>query len=225
MSTVPSWQEFRDEILRQARSELQALSESPGGAFSPVRRGESLWLPPRNWEDFKESTRTRATKRKAAIFFFFKAVQEGRTKEIAKALAMRAWEYLFGKKCNELTIRNWVNRIESRGGFEFAPMEAYCDGKSRPHKKAQLVARLPAKLGLTNGQFEALANEIKRRSIICDEDLTLVFMSLERDWLMHDEIPGLGIRQNGAAFPLTKQQVRAIAVEPPAQPERCLTTL
>jgi hypothetical protein len=40
----------------------------------------------------------------------------------------------------------------------------------------------------------------------------------------HREMPGLGIRQNGADFPLTRKEVHAIAEKPPAQPEPCLTT-
>jgi len=173
------------------------------------------WSPSRKWESYPANTRAIAEKRKAALSFYYKALDEGRTKEVAKRLAIHAWSDLFSSHgavspCSERTIRNWVARIDARGGFDFAPMEAYVDGKSCTHKKAQLATRLPAQLGLTEEQFESLAGEIKARSVKC-EHISTVHHSLKLDWLMNREVPGLGIRQAGADFPLTKKHVRAFA--------------
>jgi hypothetical protein len=171
---------------------------------------EKRWSPPRKWESYPATARERAEKRKSALSFYFKAIEEGSTKEVGKQLAMRAWEDLFGVKCAERTIRNWVELIDDRGGFEFAPLVAYVDGKSCAHKKSQLKTKLPARLGLTEEQFELLAGEIKARSVKY-EHVSSVHHSLKLDWMMRREIPGLGLRQGNADFPLTKKQVRAFA--------------
>jgi hypothetical protein len=181
-----------------------------------ISRIETRWAPARKWESYPKSTRLIAEKRKAALSFYYRALDEGRTKEVAKQLAMRAWDDLFScshgpvGRCSERTIRNWVELIDKRGGFEFAPMEAYCDGKSCAHKKAQLTSKLPAQLGLTEEQFEALAKEIKARSVKC-EHISAVHHALKLDWLMGREVPGLGVRGSALAnqFPLTKRHVRA----------------
>jgi hypothetical protein len=165
------------------------------------------WSPPKKWENYPASARLRGEQRKAALSFYYKALYEGRTKEIAKRLAMQAWQDLFGKRANERTIRRWTEFIDDRGGFEFAPMEAYVDGLSCAHKKARLEARLPAKLNLSEEEFEALAAEIKARSVKC-EHISAVHHSLKLDWMMSREIPGLGVKQNGTEFPLTKKHIR-----------------
>lgn len=166
------------------------------------------WSPPKKWESYPASARLRGEKRKAALSFYYKALDEGRTKEVAKRLAIQAWRDLFGKRCNERTIRRWTEYIDKRGGFEFAPIEAYVDGLSCAHNKARLESRLPVRLNLTEEQFEALAAEIKARSVKC-EHISAVHHSLKLDWLMWREIPGLGTRQNGANFPLSKKHIRA----------------
>lgn len=180
-----------------------------------MMRAMRRWSPPRKWESYPANTRAIAEKRKAALSFYYKSLDEGRTKEAAKILAMKAWEDLFnpqhhGQRVSERTIRNWVTLVDARGGFDLAPMEAYVDGKSCPHKKAQLAAKLAARLDLTEEQFEALIGEIKARSVKC-EHISAVHHSLKLDWLMSREIPGLGIRQAGSDFPLTKKTVRAFA--------------
>ena len=181
-----------------------------------MMRVEKRWAPARKWESYPKNTRLIAEKRKAALSFYYKAHDDGRTKEAAKRLAIQAWNDLFScshgavSRCSERTIRNWVDLIDKRGGFEFAPMEAYCDEKSCAHKKAQLQTKLPAQLGLTEEQFEALAGEIKARSVKC-EHVSAVHHSMKLDWLMGREVPGLGVRQGGADFPLTKKHVRAFA--------------
>lgn len=169
------------------------------------------WSPPKKWESYPACARLRAEKRKAALSFYYKALNDGRTKEAGKRLAAQAWQDLFGERCNEKTIRRWTEFIDKRGGFEFAPMEAYVDGLSCAHKKARLESRLPAQLNLTEEQFEALAAEIKARSVKC-EHISAVHHSLKLDWLMNREIPGLGLRRAGTEFPLTKKHVRAFAV-------------
>jgi hypothetical protein len=170
------------------------------------------WAPPKKWECYPASARLRAERRKAALSFYYKALDEGRTKEIAKRLATQAWQDLFGEPCNEKTIRRWTERVDQRGGFEFAPMEAYVDGLSCAHKEARLESRLPAQLNLTEEQFEAFAAEIKSRSVKPGmEHISSVYHSLKVDWLMQREIPGLGVRRNGDGFPLTKKQIRAFA--------------
>jgi hypothetical protein len=201
--------------------ELQSLKDQHRAqSFHDLRdilRVEKRWTPPRKWESYPASARDRAEKRKNALSFYYDAIDKGVTKENAKRLAMRAWDDLFCRagaspagRCSERTIRNWVDLIEARGGFQFAPMEAYVDCKSAPHKKAQLQTRLPSQIGLTEEQFEALAGEIKARSVKC-EHISAVHHSLKLDWLMSREIPGLGVRQGGADFPLTKKHVRAFA--------------
>jgi hypothetical protein len=168
------------------------------------------WSPPKKWEAYPSTQRVLAEKRKAALSYYYNALGEGRTKEAAKTLAIRAWTDLFGEKCVEKTIRNWAALIDERGGFEFAPIEAYCDGKSCAHTSARIERKLPAQLNLTDEAFEALASEIKARSVQC-EHISAVHHSLKLDWLMSREIPGLGVRRGGAEFPLTKRHVRAFA--------------
>lgn len=196
---------------KKEQHRAQSFHELLGIQSSFTRR----WHPPKKWESYPATQRVIAEKRKAALSFYYKALDEGRTKEAAKKLAMQAWEDLFnpqhrGQRVSERTIRNWVDLIDERGGFEFAPMEAYCDGKSCAHKKAQLTSRLPYQLGLTEEQFEALAAEIRARSVKC-EHISAVHHSMKLDWLMSREIPGLGVRQGNADFPLSKKHVRAFA--------------
>jgi hypothetical protein len=185
--------------LESKKEEMHASSYTQLIEFIRVQRRK--WSAPRKWESYPKSARYIAEKRKAALSFYYKAIDEGRTKEVAKQLAMNAWRDLFGTECNEKTIRRWVDMIDERGGFQFAPMEAYCDGKSCPHKKAQLTSKLPAQLGLTEEEFEALAGEIRSRSVQPGiEHISAVYTSLKLDWLMSREIPGLGIRQSGWSF-------------------------
>jgi hypothetical protein len=222
MRSVPPSHEQRgqryfafDSLPVNWQLELQAKKEQQhANSFTQliefIRVEQRRWSPPRKWESFPKSARDIAEKRKAALSFYYDALDRGCTKEAAKILAANTWTHLFGEKPNEKTIRRWVSLIDERGGFQFAPLEAYCDGKSCEHKKAQLTSKLPAQLGLTDEQFESLTSEIKSRSVRC-EHISAVHHSLKLDWLMQREIPGIGVRRNGDEFPLSKKQIRAFA--------------
>jgi hypothetical protein len=101
-----------------AIGEVEQLNRASLSA-SPVMRKPSFAVR-------TASAQAKAHGVKESVRVYYSAREEGRTRREAARLACGEWERQFGKPCTEATIHNWVARIERRGGYEIAPMEAYC---------------------------------------------------------------------------------------------------
>ena len=93
-------------------------------------------------------------------------------------------------------------------GGDFAPLEAYCDGKSCPHT----AARREVKLGISPALIAEFADRCTKV-----EHISAAFHSLEIDWPMGRHINGLGVREGNEPFPFKLKQLRDYAPSTPAR--------
>lgn len=175
-----------------------------------MRHVETRWVPDRAWMSYPEATRDRALKKKAVAQVYFAALDNGRQKQEANLLARAEWLRQFGEPGSFNSIRRLEALVETRGGIDFAPLEAYCDGKSTPH----VMARRQHKLGIP----EELIAEFKARTVQEGmEHISSAFRSLELDWNAGRAVAGLGRREGARPFPYKLSQFRAFAASTAAR--------
>jgi hypothetical protein len=114
------------------------------------------------------------------------------------------------------TLRNWLARVEAAGGHGVAPLEAYGHFRSTAHHAARADRKLAKRLELGDEALTALAGCIREKAVEV-EHASAVYHALQIEWQNQREIPGLGVRKNGAIFPLTMQQVKAMMPSTPAR--------
>jgi hypothetical protein len=151
---------------------------------------------------FPPAMQQAARARRTAILYYYKALDEGRTKEVAKALAAAEWERFFGGQCSERTIRNWVQRAEKHGGPD-AREEAFLDGKGCLHPNAR--KELP----------EAFIRDFRARMTNSSYGVPSA-AAIHRDysylWDLGAEVPGLGARTcDDEPFPITVAQLQKVS--------------
>jgi hypothetical protein len=86
--------------------------------------------------DLPKFTQQKAERIKTVLFDYFRELDSGSTELLANQKARGTWLVQFyGKHCDERTIRRRARRVSEFGGPTFAPIEAYCDVKSTPHRE------------------------------------------------------------------------------------------
>jgi hypothetical protein len=174
------------------------------------------WTPPRKFTTFPPSAQAAALKRKAIFSHYYAAIDQGASAKSANAAARAEWARAFGVEPSELTIRRWVKRIDSLGGPEDAPNEAYLDGKSTPHHAARLEnGRVPPEL---IAHFRALCVQPGMMHI------TAAHRAIVLDWQNGRPVPGvptvprsLGEGGTHPHFPFSVSQLRKFAPSRPAR--------
>ncbi len=154
------------------------------------------------WESHPEAAKDRALKRQQVMTSYYLAREaHGEMKSVQ--IAQATWKEAFGEECNEKTIRRLRDKIDRCGGAH-AQREAFLDNKSCEHK----AARREVKLGIPS----VLIEEFKSRCIASGAGhISSAYDSLVVDWMTGNEVPGLPIRSNGAAFPWSYKQMRPFA--------------
>jgi len=66
---------------------------------------------------------------------YFCACDNGHPESVANFRARLKWHELFGKSCNEKTIRRLAARVDDFGGPDLAPIDAYAMEKSFPRTR------------------------------------------------------------------------------------------
>jgi len=61
----------------------------------------------------------------------------------ASRVARALWLLMRGESVTDSTIRRWLRRERARGGPDFAPIKAYADGKSVPHRRRVALSTAP----------------------------------------------------------------------------------
>jgi len=212
---------FRD-LPEDYRITATALRESQGVALCRDlldidARNRATWQPPRKLAQLPPATQEKAQKVREVMLAYFAALDQGKQKNEANAIARSLWVRLFpeppasSKKkrkpcCTSKTISNWEKKIKDRGGPDFAPIEAYADGKSVPHVSTRLESRIPADL---IAEYKDLSTKV--------EHLAAAHRALEIEWLMGREVPGIGCRKGDAPFPYTERQLRKFAASTAAR--------
>lgn len=203
-----SFDDLPKEYQERAKTLLNSQRASTFQSLLHMREVETRWVPDRAFEAYPAETKRRAELKKKVAEVYFMALDANKPKGEANTIARAEWLKLFGEECSFSTIQRLEKRVEECGGIAFAPREAYCDGKSTPHHRS----RRHVKLGIPLELIE----EFKLRSTKT-EHITAAFYSLETDWLMGREVPGLGVRQGEAAFPFKYKQLRDYAASTPAR--------
>lgn len=181
-------------------------------ALLSMLKVERRWESPRPWLDYPESARERARWWKATLAVYFAADEAGMPKSRCEYLASNESILHFRdaktgkpKRISTRRIRAKVAIIEQRGGYENAPLVAYCDDKSTPH----LAARNTHRLAIPEEFAAHFAGRCKT------EHLSSAYRSIILDWQCDREIPGVGSRSDrgptSAAFPWTLAQLRHLA--------------
>lgn len=190
---------------------LETLRRSQGvWSFADLRAVRAVEL--RSWDAPKEigtlppASQEKAKKVRAVMEVYF-AAAESMTLGAANTKAQAKWLELFGEACNEKTIRRWADKIEARGGPEFAPLEAYADNKSVPHVRARLTEKLSISPDFL-AEFRCRCVDAQSGGI----HISAALHSLKLDWQNGRPIPGLGVKPaSDAAFPFTYHQLRPYA--------------
>lgn len=183
-----------------------------------LRADRPTWTPPRPFASYPPATQDRALKKKEVLRAYYDATDAGQPVAAATTAAVRAYRQLFAvelaRKSKAPTdsslarnIRNWIATIEERGGFANARPEAFCDDKSCPHQTARLSNKIP----------RALVDEFRARCVTMPR-MSAAYQSLDIEWQMGNEVPGLGHRESrNDPFPFTYQQLVRFAPSAPAR--------
>jgi hypothetical protein len=67
---------------------------------------------------------------RVAMNVYFREIDNGKAEQSANLVARRFWLEAFGTACHERTIRRLAARVDSFGGPELAPLDAFAAGKS-----------------------------------------------------------------------------------------------
>ena len=172
-----------------------------------VRAVETRWEPAKEIGTLPPASQEKATRVREVMSVYFAASEAGMTLSGANQRARAKWVEVFGEECNEKTIRRWADKIEARGGPQFAPLEAYADNKSVPHERARLATKLEISPDLI-AEFKCRCVDNEAGSV----HISGAVRSLMLDWQNGRPIPGLGLAPHkGAAFPFTYHQLRPFA--------------
>jgi hypothetical protein len=157
------------------------------------------------------ASQAKAHKVRDVMAAYYDALDRGLRKHEANRVARIAHREIFGRDCNEKTIRRWVADVEAAGGFHLARIEVFADRKAVPHPRARLEHRM-----------DIPAEFIKAfRALCCAEGMKHIMGAVrhfEIEWLAGREVPGLGARPSpDAPFPYTYAQLRKFAPSKPAR--------
>jgi hypothetical protein len=141
-------QDYR-ATLEIKRRDCRCLSYA--GLLDQITRNAGVWAPPREFGTYPSATQAKALKVKQVMATYFGWLDVPEVSEQdANTKARAKWLELFGEPCSRRTIYRWANRIDERGGAQYAPNAAYCDDKSTPHHNQRLEnrrhKRIPHKL-------------------------------------------------------------------------------
>jgi hypothetical protein len=199
---------------------------APDSLPVPTSRALALpWAPPKKLMETTAFNEARAQRVWQVVDFYHALCAEGSSKQRANELARRHWEELAAAwkrsedwrsgfadlpaQVNECTLRRCLKRVEAAGGHGTAPLEAYGHFKSTAHPANRADRRLARQLAMDEEQLAKVAAVIRGYAVEC-EHASAVYHQLQIEWRNQREIPGLGVRRNGALFPLTMKQVRAM---------------
>lgn len=200
------WQEkISALIVRHSAANCRDLS-------AMVRLDRPSWTPSRPFAQYPAASQQRALNKRAVLKIYYDTLESTGEVTRAETAAVSALRSLFPDralvKADSLArnIRRWLATIEERGGFANARMEAFCDDKSCPHENARLVKKVP----------QELVEEFRARCANMPK-ISDAFRSLELDWQMGREVPGLGHRQTDhQPFPYTYPQFQRAFATPHA---------
>jgi hypothetical protein len=176
------------------------------------------WQPAKPLAALPPATQAKAHKVKSVLAVYFDALGAGMKETDANTKARSMWLHVFGETCNEKTIRRRAAKVEACGGPELARIEAYADGKSVPHSRAQLAV----KLDVPDDFIAAF-----RAACLTSGMISAAFRKFDIAWKSGEAVPGFGtffaaprLRGGDASspssrasrdFPLTLEQCRAFA--------------
>lgn len=204
VSTLPQDYQDRLENLRTAVG-APYLTEILTARARPANQpGFALAsLPP--------ASQANAHKAREVMAAYYDAIDRGLRKHEANRVARAAHLEIFGRECNEKTIRRWERDVEAAGGFHLARIEVYADRKAVPHHRSRIEHRM------------CIPDEFIKafRAQCCQPGMKHIRGAVryfDIEWLAGREVPGIGVRPSpDAPFPLTYGQLRKFAPSKPAR--------
>lgn len=157
------------------------------------------------------ASQANAHKAREVMGAYYDALDRGLRKHEANRVARVAHLEIFGRECNEKTIRRWERDVEAAGGFHLARIEVYADRKAVPHHRARIEHRLEIPNDFIKAfRLACLAPGMKH--------IMGAVRHFEIEWLAGREVPGIGVRpSHDAPFPYTYAQLRKFAPSKPAR--------
>jgi hypothetical protein len=191
-------QDYRDQ-LEEKRRKFQCLRYAD---LLDVQTSER-WMPEKLLTQMPPATQEKAYKVKSVLDVYFAAIGQGMEVRDANSKTLATWLQTFGSVISIRQLRRLVKRVEDRGGPELARIEAYADGKSVPHDKAQLANKLdvPADFIMS---FRAACMKCGM--------VSAAYRDFDITWKNGEAIPGFGApKKPGQPFPLTLPQCHTFA--------------
>lgn len=118
--------------------QLQTLAASYREKLSEkrmrIQRSRKKWRYKKAIEELPEFSQRKAHGVKLALGAYYTAIDVGLPPGCAADVARLTWLLLLGKAISRRSVRRLIDRLETRGGPDLAPIEAYADGKSVRHR-------------------------------------------------------------------------------------------
>jgi hypothetical protein len=125
----------RDSYVAKNRERLSAAYlKRLGKKREKLRLEGASWRPAKPFTALPESSQQRARGRKKVLAAYYTAVEIGLPPSLAELVAREMGLLQFGKAPCARNIRGYVRRVESFGGPDSAPISAYADSRSGPHR-------------------------------------------------------------------------------------------
>lgn len=196
-----------EDYRLRAEEKRERLGVASYGALLDVAACERrAWTPPKKLTELPAASQAKARRMREVLAVWYGQLELGATKaEAAQRAAAKHFEH-FGRLISYKQLTRLEAKIDERGGFEFAPIEAYADAKSVPHLAARKTNKIPREL---IDAFRALTTTT--------EHISGAHRALEIAWLCGEPVPGLGVRQAEEPFPYTCRQLRDFAASTAAR--------
>lgn len=190
----PKWRNTVNELM------VQHSVVSCHDLLRALRGIQVGWEPRKKFTELLPEAQERAEKVRAVLAVYYQSRKLGRGKTESCRMAMDQWLAQFGETVTDRTIREWVKRINLRGGPD-APLEAYADGRNGSAK--------PRK-----GLPPDFARDVVARFLESDKGVRSaanILAEYQARWDRGEEIPGLGSRHGAEQLPVTRAQIQKCA--------------
>jgi hypothetical protein len=128
---------IKTKTLHTVGAQSRKRLEEKRRVTSATQWWRTEWKPKKIFSELPQSSQRRAFYRRIILVAFYAAVDAGATFGYAELAARGVSLAIFGKAVDAKTIRRTVGRIETCGGPDLAPLEAYADCKSVPHPRSR----------------------------------------------------------------------------------------
>lgn len=169
-------------------------------ALHSIVSRRSEFTPKKHFMEMRPDSRKRAELIRDIMVSHYALLANGMGRVAARQQTRLLWGKVFGKPCTPRTLFTWEQLVESRGGIEGAPLEAFADGRNGAVKERKSFPPDFEKWFVA--QFLDSARGVP--------SLGNIYNDCESLWLRREEIPGLGVREGQEPFPYTKGQLHKL---------------